>query len=155
VNIESTYTMSQPSDIQEVVPSVFISNYFGARNKTKLTNVGITHIVVCAQELDCCHPDTCDYLKLKIADNPSQNISDFFESTNAHITEALETNGKVLLHCAGGASRSAAMMVAYLMSLNNNEGGRMFTFETAYTHLRSVRPVIYALQSVQLYVSLL
>lgn len=129
------------SEIQEIIPSVFISNFFGARNKTKLINAGITHIVVCAQELDCCFPESYQYLQLPLADNPSQSIKHLFDSTNEFISHALEKDdNKVLIHCAGGGSRSASMLLAYLISSVQIDDAR-FTLESGLTHMRSIRPV--------------
>jgi hypothetical protein len=40
----------------------------------------------------------------------------------------------VLVHCAGGVSRSATIVLGYLMAKRN------MTFESALSHLRAVRP---------------
>lgn len=44
--------------------------------------------------------------------------------------------GSVLVHCAGGRSRSAALVTAYLMS------SRGWSFDYAVSVLKAVRPVI-------------
>ena len=38
-------------ELQEVETNVYITNFFGAKNKSKLTAQGITHVLVCAHEL--------------------------------------------------------------------------------------------------------
>ena len=44
------------------------------RNRSKLRTVGITHILVCAQELPCvlANDPTLSYCSLQMADNPGQ-----------------------------------------------------------------------------------
>ena len=39
----------------------------------------------------------------------------YFRSTNRFIEEALDSNGKVLVHCFAGKSRSASCVLAYIM----------------------------------------
>ncbi|KAF3832440.1 hypothetical protein F7725_026105 [Dissostichus mawsoni] len=65
-----------------------------------LERQGITHVV---------------YLVLDIADNPVENIIRCFPSTKEFIDGCLATGGKVLLHGNAGISRSAALVIAYLM----------------------------------------
>lgn len=67
------------SDLQEIVPGLHITNFFGARNRAKLRAAGITHVVNCGAELDGCFAKAeaglCyasiayAYLHLPLADN--------------------------------------------------------------------------------------
>ena len=67
-----------------MAPSLYLTNFFGARNKGKLKAAGITHVLVCAQELPCVFEDNAamgiTYLKLPLADNPGQDIASHFEA---------------------------------------------------------------------------
>ena len=64
------------SHLQEVSSSLFLSNFFGARNAKRLREAGITHILVCAAELDCVFEGRqgLTYLRLPLADNPGEDL---------------------------------------------------------------------------------
>jgi hypothetical protein len=46
---------------------------------------------------------------------PDVNIMEYFESTNAFIEKSQSTKQAVLIHCHMGISRSATILIAYLM----------------------------------------
>lgn len=48
-------------------------------------------------------------------DRPSWNIAVYFEQAAKFIHDALKSNGKVLVHCVVGISRSATLVIAYLI----------------------------------------
>ncbi|XP_062274276.1 LOW QUALITY PROTEIN: serine/threonine/tyrosine-interacting protein [Scomber scombrus] len=85
-----------------------------------LERQGITHVVCVRQDIEANFikpnfPHTFRYLVLDIADNPVENIIRFFPSTKEFIDSCLTTGGKVLVHGNAGISRSAALVIAYLM----------------------------------------
>ncbi|XP_073465027.1 serine/threonine/tyrosine-interacting protein [Aquarana catesbeiana] len=55
------------------------------------------------------------YLVLDIADNPIENIIRFFAMSKEFIDGCLQSGGKVLIHGNAGISRSAALVIAYIM----------------------------------------
>ena len=78
------------------------------------------------------------YLKLPLADNPGQVISSYFEPAFAMIDQAVASGGKVLAHCAGGGSRSAAMCVGYVVS-RAPAGTKV---DDVIERMQQVRPVV-------------
>uniref|UniRef100_A0A8C5E9W3 Serine/threonine/tyrosine-interacting protein n=1 Tax=Gouania willdenowi TaxID=441366 RepID=A0A8C5E9W3_GOUWI len=106
----------------EIVPGLFLGPYSAAL-KSKLPILeghGITHIVCVRQDIEANFikpnfPHTLRYLVLDIADNPVENIIRFFPSTKEFIDGCFATEGKVLVHGNAGISRSAALVIAYLM----------------------------------------
>ncbi|KPP79348.1 hypothetical protein Z043_101067, partial [Scleropages formosus] len=81
---------------------------------------GITHIVCIRQDIEANFikpnfPEEFRYLVLDIADNPVENIIRFFPMTKEFIDGSLHNGGKVLVHGNAGISRSAALVIAYLM----------------------------------------
>ncbi|XP_022598922.1 serine/threonine/tyrosine-interacting protein isoform X2 [Seriola dumerili] len=109
-------------EMQEILPGLFLGPYSAAM-KSKLPILerqGITHIVCVRQDIEANFikpnfPHTFRYLVLDIADNPVENIIRFFPTTKEFIDSCLATGGKVLVHGNAGISRSAALVIAYLM----------------------------------------
>ena len=48
---------------------------------------------------------------------PGYNLSQHFEDTWTFLEEARGQGAKVLVHCVAGVSRSATVVIAYLMQL--------------------------------------
>ncbi|XP_061523754.1 serine/threonine/tyrosine-interacting protein isoform X2 [Phycodurus eques] len=109
-------------EMQEIVPGLFLGPYSAAM-KSKLQVLerqGITHVVCVRQDIEANFikpnfPHTFRYLVLDIADNPVENIIRFFPTTKEFIDGCLATGGKVLVHGNAGISRSAALVIAYIM----------------------------------------
>ncbi|KAG8561631.1 hypothetical protein GDO81_015420 [Engystomops pustulosus] len=109
-------------EMQEILPGLFLGPYSAAM-KSKLSilqKYGITHVVCIRQSIEAnfIKPNfqhLFRYLVLDIADNPIENIIRFFPMTKEFIDGCLQSGGKVLIHGNAGISRSAALVIAYIM----------------------------------------
>lgn len=68
-----------------------------------------------------CHfkdnPEGCfTYLALPLFDDPEADLLAHLEASNAFIAGALQRGGAVLVHCYAGQSRSAALVIAHLIT---------------------------------------
>jgi dual specificity MAP kinase phosphatase len=68
------------------------------------------------------------YLKCKVKDNEDFNIELFFEQGFNFIDDCLKNNGKIIVHCSKGISRSASMVIFYIMKKNNINFGEAFKY---------------------------
>ncbi|NWW91449.1 STYX protein, partial [Rhynochetos jubatus] len=106
-----TYPMRR--EMQEILPGLFLGPYSSAM-KSKLPILqkhGITHVICIRQNIEAnfIKPNFQQlfrYLVLDIADNPVENIIRFFPN---------QSSRKVLVHGNAGISRSAALVIAYIM----------------------------------------
>lgn len=95
---------------------IFISGFKVAQKLQSLENSGITHVINTAG--DYCtnpHQHKFQYLTLYIKDSKSENIECIFYTCFDFIDQAIKSNGKVLVHCVQGVSRSVTVCIAYLM----------------------------------------
>ncbi|XP_041352275.1 serine/threonine/tyrosine-interacting protein A-like [Gigantopelta aegis] len=119
-SVDWSYTMRR--DMQEIVPGVFLGPYAAAmKSKIQvLQQAGITHIV-CIRHIAESHfvkpnfPECFWYLTLDIADTATENIIQHIPKVKRFVDECLHKGGKVLIHGNAGISRSAALVIAYVM----------------------------------------
>ena len=101
--------------MSKVAEGLYIGSAENASDIKWLSRNGITHIVNCALELPDYFPKRFNYLSLNLDDTPSQNLNDAFEKSYRFIHSAITNGGRVLVHCYAGISRSASMVIYYLM----------------------------------------
>lgn len=108
--------------MQEIIPGVFLGPHSAAMRShlNDLLKQGVTHIVCVRQDIEAhiVRPHFLDkfkYLTLDIADSASENIIPHFPKVRQFIDECLMLGGKVLIHGNNGVSRSATLVLAYVM----------------------------------------
>jgi len=114
---------------------LYIGNILTATNKEWLADKNIKVIINCANELPMINlGNDILYYKLLLNDIPQDNLLANIKNTNKLINNALKKNYNVLVHCAAGISRSASVIIYYLMTYHN------MCYDHAYTYLKSVHP---------------
>ncbi|XP_052592468.1 serine/threonine/tyrosine-interacting-like protein 2 [Peromyscus californicus insignis] len=110
------------NEVDEVWPNVFIAEKSVAVNKGRLKRLGITHILNAAHGTGVYTGSEfytgleIQYLGVEVDDFPEVDISQHFRKAAEFLDEALLTyRGKVLVSSEMGISRSAVLVVAYLM----------------------------------------
>ncbi|OIW17792.1 hypothetical protein TanjilG_06477 [Lupinus angustifolius] len=102
-----------------VTSSMFIGGTLAARSVYTLQYFGITHMLcLCTNEIgqsDSQFPDLFEYKNFSVCDNEDFNISSIFEEACDFIDHVEQTGQRVLVHCFEGRSRSATVVLAYLM----------------------------------------
>jgi hypothetical protein len=102
-------------NISEILPSLYLGNDKGARNRDGLRSCGITHVLNVSRELANHYPLNFEYMRIKVVDEPSATLDTHFRESNQFIEAARRAEGKTFVHCAHGMSRSATMVIVYCM----------------------------------------
>jgi len=108
--------------MQEIVPGLYLGPYAaaGKKNFSRLESAGVTHVVCVRQEIErnFIKPNfepQLKYLVITLADSCIEAIIPKIKETKEFIDKSLATGGKVLVHCNDGMSRSASLVIAYIM----------------------------------------
>jgi len=122
----------------EIIPQfLYMSSYIEASNFQALTALKITHILNVTIECDNKFEGKFEYLKLQIDDSTKEDLFHILQDALAFIDKVKATpNAKILVHCLGGKSRSAAIVIAHLMKTQNMD------LKHAVNHVREIRSVI-------------
>ncbi|EDR24169.1 internalin-A precursor, putative [Entamoeba dispar SAW760] len=119
----------------KIIDSLFLGSYANAHNKSYLQEMKITHILTIGP-LQPIFPELFVYKQINIDDSVKEDISVYFEECYQFIDQARNSSGAVLVHCAAGISRSASIVIAYLMKKNK------WTYEQSYSYTLKCRPII-------------
>lgn len=101
-----------PCQIEE---GLFLGSVGGAFNKEALKCLNITHVLIIANSIQPAFPDDFVYKKIEVLDTPDTNLKIHFNECFDFIDEARQAGGGALVHCFAGRSRSATVIIAYLI----------------------------------------
>ena len=127
--------MSFLGEITKVTDHLFISAV-SAVKPDRIRDLGITCIINCTVDMPLLNIPSVETIRISIDDLPTVTISTYFERCIEKICETKKKGGKTLVHCMAGVSRSATIVLAYLMK------GHGMTLRDAYYLLKARRSVI-------------
>ncbi|CAF1303924.1 unnamed protein product [Rotaria sp. Silwood1] len=117
---------------------LFLGNFQHATNQTLLEEFNIKHIInVCDLSLGQTILNNFNVVHIPMPDEPRTNIKQHFDRTNELLHGFYEKKERCLVHCAAGISRSATIVLAYLMKYHHN------TLKEAFYYLIEKRPQIW------------
>ncbi|XP_068389898.1 dual specificity protein phosphatase 21 [Eschrichtius robustus] len=130
--------VGQPSvhGLSQITSSLYISNGVAASDELMLSTNRITTVINVSVEVANACFEGIQYVHVPVVDAPTTHLYDFFDPIADHIHSVEMKQGRTLLHCAAGVSRSATLCLAYLMKYHS------MPLLDAYMWTKSCRPII-------------
>lgn len=135
-----THIKSFPAFPSEILDhAIYLGTEIDSSKIEQLEKLGITHILNISRENPNHFEDQIQYCKIDIDDEAIAPITTHFETAFSYLDKALEDTEKsnrILVHCQMGVSRSASVVIAYVM--------RMYgcSLQQAIAMVRSRRPQV-------------
>ncbi|XP_051842038.1 dual specificity protein phosphatase 19 [Antechinus flavipes] len=120
-----------------IKPWLLLGSQDVAHDLDTLKKHKVTHILNVAYGVENAFLNDFTYKNISILDLPDTNIISYFPECFEFIEEAKLKDGVVLVHCNAGVSRSAAIIIGFLMSTEK------ITFTSAFSLVKNARPAIY------------
>ena len=137
---EYAWFFGSPSHI---IDNLYLGSAFNAASYYDLKENNIKVILNVTKEISKYYPDDFVYFNYNIYDNNEESIGDYLEKAYQDIKKyQAEYPGNILVHCYMGASRSATIILYYLMKEMKNDDGLPVTHKEALDYLKSKRPVV-------------
>ncbi|GJP29007.1 hypothetical protein CLOM_g13 [Closterium sp. NIES-68] len=114
---------------------LYLGNLNSASDKELLDGLGIKSILTIASNVGPPKfPGAFKYTEVSIIDSSHVNIIEHFEICFRAIDDGIRSGG-ILVHCVAGMSRSATVVIAYLMARKG------LSFQEAFAHVKKCRPI--------------
>ena len=113
---DNTYDLILDSDKDRQQGKLYLGDATFARDLDSLRDLGITVILcVCSQDLPRSTYDIEDVKRVLAKDNLDFPLNNYFKECLTFIHKYRSQNKNVLVHCGAGISRSATIVLAYLI----------------------------------------
>lgn len=121
-----------------VIENLFLGNAYNARNFYELKKNNIGLIINCSKDIPNYFEDEMDYIRVYVEDKLNQCIYKYLDTTITQMHEYLTVNPNknILVHCFMGSSRSATVIIAYLIKY------RKYTRRDALLFLKQKRHLV-------------
>lgn len=119
-----------------IIDNIFLGNAEDSLNYQALKANNITHILTAGIDLPRPYKDSFEYLYFPIYDSPYTDINPYFCKAIEFIIDSQRRGGNILIHCAAGISRSASMVISYLILI------KKMSYTEAYLFVKSRRNII-------------
>ena len=109
-----------PIGISEILDGfLYLGNVRDAHSEEQMNRYDISHILNMSNDASNSDFDFITYKRVPIADDEFQHVIPVLDECINFINSVKEANGRVLVHCTKGKSRSATVIIAYLLKSYN------------------------------------
>ncbi len=134
--IKNLYNLSLPST--KIINNIYLGNAYNAVDFIDLNNKQTKLIVNCTEEIPDYHPNEFKYIHLRIRDYNDANLLDKLDELVDEINRysVLYPDASILIHCYMGSSRSASVLIAYLIKYHNMD------LDSAIKYVKNLRKIV-------------
>lgn len=132
-----------------ITPSIYLGSYSDALCAKILLERGITCVLNISEECPIsesllAHSDTINIMQIPIKDHSDEPIQKHFKDCIEFIHRAVSRGEKILIHCRMGISRSATIVLAYLMryGISGSLEECPISYNDAFDHVKEKRRII-------------
>jgi predicted protein tyrosine phosphatase len=126
-----------------IIDNIYLGSAFNAASYETLKELNITLIINATVEISNYFPDEFSYIRYKLYDNNKHSIKKYLSEAYKDIKEYQKNReGNILIHCFMGASRSASIVLYYIMKTLKHENGTSYSFDDALQYLREKRCIV-------------
>jgi predicted protein tyrosine phosphatase len=130
-----SYESYESNEPNEIIPGLFLSGV-NCVNDDILEKYNIKTVLSIMSNPPELNESKYKHMKIKILDSPRVNISDHFEATHEFINNSLKEKKNILVHCHAGISRSATIVISYIMNI------QLITADIAFKIVKNKREII-------------
>ncbi|RNA31146.1 dual specificity phosphatase 14 [Brachionus plicatilis] len=124
------------NQIAKILDNLYLSSFL-AVNEQNIQKYGITCVISVCKETPKITIQNVESVKVNVLDLPSETLYDYFDTLADKIHQVIIGNrGTCLVHCAAGISRSASIILVYLMKYLK------MSLKDAHALTKSKRPFI-------------
>mmetsp|Transcript_9394 Transcript_9394/g.27923 ORF Transcript_9394/g.27923 Transcript_9394/m.27923 type:complete len:358 (+) Transcript_9394:125-1198(+) len=127
------------NDCDNIIPNLFLGGMKAVEDHTALDQSGIRAICCCTREFEMPSSEfspQVEYYRVDVEDISREPIEMFFAEATEFIHSWISREQPVLVHCRAGVSRSASIVIAYLMTYQG------YSLHDAFFLVRSHRSII-------------
>jgi len=117
-----------------IIDNIYLGSAFNAASYYKLVELDIKIVINVTKEISHYYPDDFVYINYNLYDNNADSISEYLEVAYKEIEKFKSKN--ILIHCYMGASRSATIVLYYLMKKYK------MTHENAINFIKEKRHIV-------------
>ncbi|XP_023968847.1 dual specificity protein phosphatase 14-like isoform X1 [Chrysemys picta bellii] len=128
--------LSALGGIAQISPCLYLCSGNAAANRPLVSARAVTCVVNATMEIPNANWPDIEYVKVPVPDLPHAPLGLYFDSVADRIHQTGKRNGRTLVHCVAGVSRSASLCIAYLMKYHR------LSLLDAHQWVKSRRPVV-------------
>ncbi|OTF81176.1 dual specificity phosphatase-like protein [Euroglyphus maynei] len=119
-------------DIDRITDHLYLTG-MGGLTEENLATLSITCIVNATYEMPLLRMKGIESYRVPVDDDGNEEIILYFDDVANLIHSTSKQNGRTIVHCMAGASRSSTLVLAYLIKFHD------YNLKTAFCYVKSLR----------------